>query len=1136
MIQKTPKQQLWLVSMLILAFAIWGCGDEKSSSGEPLDGGDSHGDGGGDSDTDTDTDVDTDTTPGDATATAVPEIGPAPLQVNLQCTIEGGAAPFLFSWDFGDGYSSAIQEPSHTYVTVGDYTATCTVTDGNGKKYQGSVDIMVNDPDVAEGPVIDELSVNSGQGPDVPSNCAVVAQDQVQLTVLAHDQSESSGPPDLPDGGVDGGGVIELDPLIYQWVFESMPAGSVAVLNNANGYNPTFTPDRPGTYVVRVFVSDDQAGTVTLVTGTTAVQAGIGDRVALLGSATLTDGLAGELHYDSVPAEVQNFCGAKAANIPVLWTAENAIVPSPLPIRAGISSNKEEDFGQVRLTGLANGCPTTIPGSATLYAVPFYTAAYAGNLFGKGYQSWFASIEMMPAMWTWAVSAGQTGQLRVNLDRNVPILEGAASDPGQMGFSVIWTDGCGNDIDSSEVVSFTANIRDSGGTNPKSDCSFSTNSSTFWSANTSVTTFPTIHCDQPGDMSVVLTNVNNVGWGGECKISNLATTFPSASYSGAINGPMDNWTDDFYYDMLGPYSGYNSMWFDGSDIQAFGWNDHYYATTLFSTAASFNCALFRNNPYPYRLEWQQGHNLPATTGGYVMGSQTLANDDDFEVDSVDNWWPTTITPAYTTTVGGQSAWDAMSAWGMSSTDVTTPMAQWSCAPSANDWYFHWLYYVPENTALTDAYWTVDDVELWGWCNTKVSSEFTAGPYYEAAFVDWMDPDAYLWATQNGVIGCEEQPSYVRLVGYNSNGDPTPGASVIVDYTASAGTAGITAVHRGVITDPTPGSSATITLGPQGDAIIYFTSDAAGDLTITAVAATGGTDTVTTLSLYDLTAAEDTAAACGNGVDDNCNGRTDCSETACATTAACMPDLTFSTAVGTQTAVSYNGGGSVSAMAYSENIGGDDAGSHYVAYYVLAHDAIPTWSDSPSDSSYRGSQAAYSTSSLLSFSSSSLSVGQYSVWLLNDYNQTVTEGSETNNLFPAAASPYVFSVGPNLADDPAVANTVTVTGDYLDYAVNYWNASTLDRTNYTYGSITIYFMDSGVVPNGSNHNEFNTHTDLFYNMPAQGTGSVSDSSSIDVSGYGAGSYDVWVSLDVNMSHAEYDETDNDFLLGTIVILP
>jgi len=40
--------------------------------------------------------------------------------------------PFLFSWDFGDGTSATGSPIAHTYGDAGDYTITCTVTDGGG--------------------------------------------------------------------------------------------------------------------------------------------------------------------------------------------------------------------------------------------------------------------------------------------------------------------------------------------------------------------------------------------------------------------------------------------------------------------------------------------------------------------------------------------------------------------------------------------------------------------------------------------------------------------------------------------------------------------------------------------------------------------------------------------------------------------------------------------------------------------------------------------------------------------------------------------------------------------------------------------------------------------------------------------
>ncbi|MFX0028366.1 MAG: PKD domain-containing protein [Candidatus Hermodarchaeota archaeon] len=43
-----------------------------------------------------------------------------------------GNSPATFFWDFGDGYFSAIQNPTHQYTTVGTYTVSLTVTDLNG--------------------------------------------------------------------------------------------------------------------------------------------------------------------------------------------------------------------------------------------------------------------------------------------------------------------------------------------------------------------------------------------------------------------------------------------------------------------------------------------------------------------------------------------------------------------------------------------------------------------------------------------------------------------------------------------------------------------------------------------------------------------------------------------------------------------------------------------------------------------------------------------------------------------------------------------------------------------------------------------------------------------------------------------
>ena len=62
------------------------------------------------------------------TASGFPLTGVTPLLVSFTTVISGGVAPYTILWNFGDGTSSTLQNPSHSY-TQGIYTATVTVTD-----------------------------------------------------------------------------------------------------------------------------------------------------------------------------------------------------------------------------------------------------------------------------------------------------------------------------------------------------------------------------------------------------------------------------------------------------------------------------------------------------------------------------------------------------------------------------------------------------------------------------------------------------------------------------------------------------------------------------------------------------------------------------------------------------------------------------------------------------------------------------------------------------------------------------------------------------------------------------------------------------------------------------------------------
>jgi PKD repeat protein len=61
---------------------------------------------------------------------ATPTSGSPPLAVQFTDTSTG--TPALWIWNFGDGTTSTIQNPSHTYSAIGDYTVILTTTNGFG--------------------------------------------------------------------------------------------------------------------------------------------------------------------------------------------------------------------------------------------------------------------------------------------------------------------------------------------------------------------------------------------------------------------------------------------------------------------------------------------------------------------------------------------------------------------------------------------------------------------------------------------------------------------------------------------------------------------------------------------------------------------------------------------------------------------------------------------------------------------------------------------------------------------------------------------------------------------------------------------------------------------------------------------
>jgi PKD repeat protein len=74
--------------------------------------------------------------------------GLAPLSVNFTANASGGTAPYTYAWDFADGGSSALQNPTHSFTQAGTYNVTLTVKDGHNSTVVKTIAIKVSEVDL----------------------------------------------------------------------------------------------------------------------------------------------------------------------------------------------------------------------------------------------------------------------------------------------------------------------------------------------------------------------------------------------------------------------------------------------------------------------------------------------------------------------------------------------------------------------------------------------------------------------------------------------------------------------------------------------------------------------------------------------------------------------------------------------------------------------------------------------------------------------------------------------------------------------------------------------------------------------------------------------------------------------------
>jgi len=97
-----------------------------------------------------------------AKAAATPSAGPAPLTVQFSSagSSDPHGQPLTYSWDFGDGSTSASANPSHAYTNGGTYTAKLTVSNGQQTDTSATTVVVGQSPPTAS--ITAPASYNAG--------------------------------------------------------------------------------------------------------------------------------------------------------------------------------------------------------------------------------------------------------------------------------------------------------------------------------------------------------------------------------------------------------------------------------------------------------------------------------------------------------------------------------------------------------------------------------------------------------------------------------------------------------------------------------------------------------------------------------------------------------------------------------------------------------------------------------------------------------------------------------------------------------------------------------------------------------------------------------------------------------------
>ena len=79
-----------------------------------------------------------------ATASATPTATDVGQAVSFEATAAGGAGGYAYAWSFGDGMTSTVATPSHSYAAAGTYSVNAWVNDSGGGSVARTIAVIVN--------------------------------------------------------------------------------------------------------------------------------------------------------------------------------------------------------------------------------------------------------------------------------------------------------------------------------------------------------------------------------------------------------------------------------------------------------------------------------------------------------------------------------------------------------------------------------------------------------------------------------------------------------------------------------------------------------------------------------------------------------------------------------------------------------------------------------------------------------------------------------------------------------------------------------------------------------------------------------------------------------------------------------